>query len=57
MSFSYGLESDFTEEERKVDHILKRLKGQIKTDNLNTIIHDFYDNLVRLITDLTIFIA
>ena len=49
MSFSYSLEDSMTEEERRVDHIIKRLKGQIKNDNYNTIIHDFYDHLVRFL--------
>jgi hypothetical protein len=49
LSFSYSLEEGLTEEERRVDHIIKRLKGQIKNDNFNTIIHDFYDHLVRFI--------
>ena len=46
LSFSYGLENCLNEDERRVDHILKRLKGQIKNDNFNTIIHDFYDHFV-----------
>jgi hypothetical protein len=48
LSFSYGLEESLTEEEKRVDHILKRLKGQIKNDNYNTIVHDFYDHLVSV---------
>ena len=48
MSFSYELEEGLSEDECKVDHILKRLKGQIKNDDYNTIVHDFYDHLVRL---------
>ena len=48
MSFSYELEEGLSEDERKVDHILKRLKGQIKNDDYNTIVHDFYDHLVRI---------
>lgn len=48
LSFSYSLEASLTEEEKRVDHIIKRLKGQIKNDNYNTIIHDFYDHLVTL---------
>ena len=46
LSFSYDLEEGLSEDERKVDHILKRLKGQIKNDDYNTIVHDFYDHLV-----------
>ena len=48
ISFSYELEEWLSEDERKVDHMLKRLKGQIKNDDYNTIVHDFYDHLVRI---------
>ena len=44
MSFSHGIQ--LTPEELRVDHILKRLKLQIKTDDFNTIIHDFHTHLV-----------
>ena len=44
MSFSNGIQ--LTPEELRVDHILKRLKLQIKTDDFNTIIHDFHTHLV-----------
>jgi hypothetical protein len=47
LSFSYSLEENITEEERRVDHIIKRLNGQIKNVNYITIIYDFYDHLVR----------
>lgn len=43
MSFSNGIQ--LTPEELRVDHILKRLKLQIKTDDFNTIIHDFHTHL------------
>ena len=50
LSFSYELEEGLSEDECKVDHILKRLKGQIKNDDFNTIVHDFYDHLVRILS-------
>ena len=46
MSFSYDLESGMTEDERKVDKIMKRLKLKVKDEYFNSVLHHYFDNKV-----------
>ncbi len=50
MSFSYDLESTLTDEERIADQILSKLKSkELKSDNYNMVIHDYFTNFVSLL--------
>ena len=50
MHFSYDLESTLTDEERVANDILLKLRGELKTDMYNTVLHDYFDNFVRLLS-------
>ena len=51
MSFSYDLEETLTDEERAADQILSRIrKSELKDDFHNVVIHDYFENFVRLWT-------
>ena len=46
MHFSSDLDGTLTEDELKVDAILNKLRGLLKTDTLNVVIHDYFKNFV-----------
>lgn len=47
MHFSYDLEATLTDEERIADQILSKLKQkELKNDNYNIVIHDYFTNFV-----------
>ena len=46
MHFSYDLEAGLTEEERKANEVLNRMRKQFKNDKFNIIIHDYFNNFV-----------
>ena len=55
MHFSYDLEETLTDEERAAEVILKRLeKQELKDDLYNSVIHDYFENFVLLITIITL---
>ncbi len=50
MHFSYDLEATLTDEERIADQILSKLKSkELKNDNYNTVIHDYFTNFVSIL--------
>ncbi len=56
MHFSYDLEETLTDEERAAEVILKRLeKQELKDDLYNSVIHDYFENFVLLITIITLY--
>ncbi len=55
MHFSYDLEETLTDEDRAAEVILKRLeKQELKDDLYNSVIHDYFENFVLLITIITL---
>ncbi len=48
MNFSHDLEETISEDEHRVEFIMRRLKEQVKTDYYNSIIHNFHDEKVKI---------
>ena len=46
MRFSYDIWEHWTEDEEKASKHFELLKGELKDDNYNTIIHNFFKNFV-----------
>ncbi len=48
MHFSYDLETTMTDNERKVSDILRKIASMtnLKNENYNIIIHDYFENFV-----------
>ena len=47
MHFSFDLESTITDEERAAEKILNKIVGkELKNDNFNSVIHDYFENFV-----------
>lgn len=52
MHFSWDLEETLTDEDRIVGDILHRLSEEVKQYNYNAVIHDYFENFVRLFLPL-----
>ena len=46
MYFSYDLEATFTEDEKKADQVLHRLRRELKNDTYDATVHNYFDNFV-----------
>lgn len=48
MRFSYDMEKDWSEDEEKANQNLKVIMTELKDDNYNAIVHNFFKNFVSI---------